>query len=384
MKKSIQKPVNWQDFESLCKMLWGELWRIPMKIKKNGRNGQDQSGVDIYGIPKGESNFWGIQCKGKDDYSNAKLTTSEIDDEIAKAKKFKPKLEVFIFATTMNKDVKIEEYVRLKDIENRSEGSFEIQLFCWEEIADSIEENRDTYNFWIKNQQHISRHDFDVTFKANSDKEYTINPKWVKIIKRYRLIKHKNLGVNPVLEALMKTPNYIAVQDSRNLLNKLKKAHATPVSEATCEVEIDLKNIGAEAIDDWRVELNFKNEFIKVEINRPTNRMNFNYSAIPIRLGVKKNIVTYNSLRSESLIQKDTITIKLFITPELETNQIPIEWRMLARDYDTNGKLTLNVVHEFENKFLYEYVNSNEHFLLDEILEVKEKMTDDENLEGGD
>ena len=45
-----------------------------MKIKKNGRNGQPQAGVDVYGISKGEMNYWGIQCKGKDDYVNAKLT----------------------------------------------------------------------------------------------------------------------------------------------------------------------------------------------------------------------------------------------------------------------------------------------------------------------
>ena len=37
MKKSIRQPENWQDFESLCKKLFGELWGCPLKIKKNGR-----------------------------------------------------------------------------------------------------------------------------------------------------------------------------------------------------------------------------------------------------------------------------------------------------------------------------------------------------------
>lgn len=80
MKKTIQKPENWPDFETLCKQLWGEIWGIPMKIKKNGRNGQPQAGVDVYGVPKGEANYWGIQCKGKGDYTNAKLTKKEIDN----------------------------------------------------------------------------------------------------------------------------------------------------------------------------------------------------------------------------------------------------------------------------------------------------------------
>ncbi|MES2380631.1 MAG: hypothetical protein V4538_06305 [Bacteroidota bacterium] len=35
--KLLRRPANWQDFESLCKMLWGELWKCPDEIKKNGR-----------------------------------------------------------------------------------------------------------------------------------------------------------------------------------------------------------------------------------------------------------------------------------------------------------------------------------------------------------
>jgi hypothetical protein len=85
MKKTIRKPENWQDFESLCKKLWGEIWACE-EIKKNGRNGQNQNGVDIYGIPKNLEHYFGIQCKGKDDYSNANLSIKEIDAEIEKAK----------------------------------------------------------------------------------------------------------------------------------------------------------------------------------------------------------------------------------------------------------------------------------------------------------
>jgi hypothetical protein len=147
MKKSIPKPSNWQDFESLCKMLWGEMWSISDKIKQNGRLGQGQAGVDVYGIPKGNSKYSGIQCKGKSDDLKSKLTTKEIDKEIENAKTFKPELETFIFATTSNKDVKLEQYVREKDIENRKNGGFEILLYCWEDIADLIETNRNTFNY---------------------------------------------------------------------------------------------------------------------------------------------------------------------------------------------------------------------------------------------
>ena len=58
--KTLRKPSNWQDFETLCKKLWGEIWNCE-EIKKNGRLGQKQDGVDIYGIPEGEKQYYGIQ-----------------------------------------------------------------------------------------------------------------------------------------------------------------------------------------------------------------------------------------------------------------------------------------------------------------------------------
>ena len=66
ISKTLDRPTNWQDFESLCKKLWGEIWNCP-EIVKNGRNGQKQKGVDVYGIPSHEQQYYGIQCKGKSD-----------------------------------------------------------------------------------------------------------------------------------------------------------------------------------------------------------------------------------------------------------------------------------------------------------------------------
>lgn len=94
MQKQLRKPANWQDFESLCKKLWGEIWQVSAEIKKNGRSGQAQAGVDVYAVPKGEAAYWGIQCKRKDDYADARLTRKEVDDEWAKAQRFQSPLAV--------------------------------------------------------------------------------------------------------------------------------------------------------------------------------------------------------------------------------------------------------------------------------------------------
>lgn len=110
----IRPPENWQDFELLCKKLWGEIWNCSDTIKRNGRSGQKQCGVDVYGTPNSSVEYYGIQCKGKDNYTHAQLTKKEIDAEITKAKNFKPALKAFYFATTAVKDATIEEYIREK------------------------------------------------------------------------------------------------------------------------------------------------------------------------------------------------------------------------------------------------------------------------------
>jgi hypothetical protein len=47
---SLIRPINWQDFESLAKKQWGEIWNCT-NIRKNGCRGNNQHGVDVYGRP---------------------------------------------------------------------------------------------------------------------------------------------------------------------------------------------------------------------------------------------------------------------------------------------------------------------------------------------
>ena len=47
---SIPKPENWQDFERQCHVLFQCIWGDP-HAQLNGRRGQPQHGVDIFGHP---------------------------------------------------------------------------------------------------------------------------------------------------------------------------------------------------------------------------------------------------------------------------------------------------------------------------------------------
>ncbi len=68
LNKQIPPPASWEEFEDMCCDLWRWLWNDP-KAQKNGRKGQAQAGVDVYGQPGGGSEWAGVQCKGKDNYS---------------------------------------------------------------------------------------------------------------------------------------------------------------------------------------------------------------------------------------------------------------------------------------------------------------------------
>src|SRR4051812_38732769 len=105
----IPPPKNWQDFESLCWDLWRRIWNDP-NTQKNGRQGQAQCGVDVYGRRGGT--WVGLQAKGKDNFTEQRVTVRELRAEVEKAKGFTPNLGEFVLATTGPKDGKVEEAAR--------------------------------------------------------------------------------------------------------------------------------------------------------------------------------------------------------------------------------------------------------------------------------
>lgn len=58
----LPPPDDPGEFESLCLELWGELWG-DSEAQKNGRRGQAQAGVDVFGKEDGQ--WVGVQSKQK-------------------------------------------------------------------------------------------------------------------------------------------------------------------------------------------------------------------------------------------------------------------------------------------------------------------------------
>lgn len=168
MKVNLQCPSNWDDFQDLCLQLWKEMWRDP-NAHHNGRNGQRQDGVDIWGKNLFDHGYSGVQCKGKNGNYQSKLTTDEIDDECKKAVKFKPNLKSFIMATTSPRDVVVQQHCR--QLNEKNAYPFSVDTWAWDDIEDEVQCRPTMMEYFYPNVKEATLlHEIQISIFASVDK----------------------------------------------------------------------------------------------------------------------------------------------------------------------------------------------------------------------
>lgn len=135
----LPPPRDWQELERLCCDLFRLVWQDP-DTQLNGRQGQAQQGVDVYGRPGCGPNYTGVQCKLKGVSEGAQLTEEELREEVAKAKGFRPKLASFIISTTAPNDATIQKLARKITEEHEKQGLFDVAVYGWGEIVSRLEQ----------------------------------------------------------------------------------------------------------------------------------------------------------------------------------------------------------------------------------------------------
>jgi hypothetical protein len=125
-------PKSWDQFEELCADTFQDEFQ-DYALVRNGRQGQAQDGVDIVAR---QGVLWpiGIQCKKKSRWPVKKVTTQEIDAEIAKAKNFKPALQTFYLVSTAPDDGPLQEHVRKLNVQHKKQKLFEVVFIGWAEL----------------------------------------------------------------------------------------------------------------------------------------------------------------------------------------------------------------------------------------------------------
>ncbi|UZJ63965.1 hypothetical protein OKW96_16355 [Sphingobacterium sp. KU25419] len=335
--KTLRRPANWQDFETLCLKLWGEIWNC-REIVKNGRMGQIQYGVDVYGVPEWDDQYYGIQCKGKDEYTNSQFTKREIDEEIEKAKQFSPKLKKLYFATTAVKDAAIEEHVRKANLKHKQENLFEVHLFSWEDIVDKIDENRQTHDWYVKNRNFKTVHAVKVTF-CNGLDNLTLKPKFRQSSTVYRKSWPKIETLADKIQ--MGMPNLSTLQSQLSTHYNTREINLSYVG-----FQIKIENSGREPIENYKVLLTFKGEIYDMKDENVKGGMlqiihrRKKHSTFLNPEDKTAKIVPFNPL----LVSEDKIfSEEIYLKPSPIETQIVIAWKLLSRDFKSGGELILNL-----------------------------------------
>lgn len=364
MQTYHNKPKNWQDFELLCYHLWSAVFKSNV-ISRNGRQGQNQHGVDIYGtLPDGS--FFGIQCKGKDHFNNSQLTKTEIDAELAKVLSFQPSLSLFVFATTSKRDAKIQEYVRIKNQEYSKNHHMQVDVKFWDCIEEMIEFHKDVRD-WYEDMHSGS---YAIEIKAIVENGQ-LTPVFNRVKRDYKV----PTGISGVDFYLLTNP---PIQDI---------FHQQPYKNHTwCEFDIELLNVGGSVLENYSLNLQFEksevraisnmndeytNNFCEIEINKmKSERMElFHFE--------KDDFSLLFEPKDTVLVQKGVRSCRIGIFPKHTTSEIHIKWKLLARNFDEEGVLTIPVVPSFIDKSDIKYVSKIEDEHTENVIEEGIEYLDD-------
>lgn len=356
-RELLHPPASWDHFEDLCKKLWGEIWACEESIKKNGRNGQAQHGVDVYGLPSGRVEYCGIQCKGKDTYFGKQFTEDEIVKEIEAAKSFKPALKKLIFATTAQKDARIEEFVRVKNIESLNNELFEIDIFSWEDITDLIYDNRRTYDWYVRSLNFKSNKAVSITFHDGST-ELVIKPRFKRLIPM------------PVPKRIIDM--YKIARPPAFLTDHVQ---SKSINHSLDDFSIHIKNIGSDTLEEYKLIFEFKDEIQELAYTNVTVKgivalsrvLNIPYQ--PLRLDNNCGSI----IPERAILVGDDIfkSAKIFVKPLAKDYDVPIHWKFLAKDFKCEGVLTLKVL-PLIDKGYKEVPEEEESQAVEEMVEVIE------------
>lgn len=135
----VPSPKSWDEFEDVslaaAKLRWGS-----NDFHRNGRTGQKQDGVDIFGCDNDERHI-GVQCKN----TVGGVTLATVNSEIANAEKFEPKLDRLYIATTAPRDAKIQKEVRALSALRRKERKFRVGVLFWDDICQDLATDDDVF-----------------------------------------------------------------------------------------------------------------------------------------------------------------------------------------------------------------------------------------------
>ena len=138
----LPEPKSADEFEEMCV----EALRIRLGVpaQRNGRSGQRQDGVDI--IARTGAVYVGAQCKNTNS-----LDATTVRSLAAAARAFKPTLVSFLVLTTLPRDARLQEDVRVHF--HKHPEPFTVDVIFWEDLVAHLTSDRAVVEkFWSWNE----------------------------------------------------------------------------------------------------------------------------------------------------------------------------------------------------------------------------------------
>lgn len=134
----VPPPKSWDEFEDIALSAAKLRWR-GSEFFRNGRAGQRQDGVDIFG--QVNKTTIGIQCKN----TMGGVSEHTILEEIRNAESFSPPLSTLYIATTSNRDSLLQEKVRILSLDRAAVGKFSVDLLFWNDVVFDLAKDEEEF-----------------------------------------------------------------------------------------------------------------------------------------------------------------------------------------------------------------------------------------------
>jgi hypothetical protein len=136
----LPAPSDWQAFERFTRDLFSAVWDDP-RAQANGRGGQPQAGVDVFGINSRTTRLEGVQCKGKDSRYGHSVSVLELQDEVKRALTFAPQLSHYYLVTSGAADVAVQQEARrISDLHSKV-GLFGVEVYSWDQLLALLQDH---------------------------------------------------------------------------------------------------------------------------------------------------------------------------------------------------------------------------------------------------
>ncbi|MBD9488738.1 hypothetical protein [Ensifer sp. ENS11] len=170
----LKRPDTYDVFETQCMKL-GKVMINALTMNKNGRRGQAQKGVDVWGRRDNHvDHIVGIQCKQKG--FGQELEEKEVRDEWEQALRFVPPIREFFILTTADNDAKVEQLARELSLEllMATGRSVPFDIWGWGRICDELIDYPDLIkafdpDYGLYSQQHSEKLDSVIEGQARTE-----------------------------------------------------------------------------------------------------------------------------------------------------------------------------------------------------------------------